>query len=109
MQRKHWLGHAADLHLVGCRGQMAAECVAGVIVVCTPIACMHAGMHVRQRVAALGIVFSAFVFCNTPELTTFMQQDAMLPFVIAKKIFGSWSCVRCSRIHRGGLRQRRGL
>ena len=25
MQRKHWLGDAADLHLVGCRGQMAAE------------------------------------------------------------------------------------
>ena len=35
MQRKHWLGHAADLHLVGCRGQMAAECVVGFIVVCT--------------------------------------------------------------------------
>ena len=29
----------------------------GVIVVCTPIACMLAGMHVRQQVAALGIVF----------------------------------------------------
>ena len=38
----------------------------GVIVVCTPIACMLAGMHVRQQVAALGIVFFAFVFCNTP-------------------------------------------
>ena len=25
MQWKHWMGEAADLHLVGCWGQMAAE------------------------------------------------------------------------------------
>ena len=34
MQRKRWLGHAVDEHVVGCWGQMAAECVVGVIVVC---------------------------------------------------------------------------
>ena len=81
----------------------------GVIVVCTPIACMLEVMHVRQQVAALGIVFFACVFCNTPYYTTFMQQDAMLTFVISKKVFASWSCMRWSRIYRGGLRQRRGL
>ena len=40
---------------------------------------------------------------------TFMQQGAMSPFVISKKIFGFWWCVLCSRIHCGGLRQCRGL
>ena len=65
MQRKRWLGHAVDEHVVGCWGQMAAECVVGVIVlcsmsavgvivVCTPIVCMPDVMHVWQQVAALG-------------------------------------------------------
>ena len=75
----------------------------------TPIACMPAGMQVRQQVAALGIVF----FIRVLQYLSVYNVHATGCDVIVRHIEEDpWVlvvCVLCSRIHRGGLRQRRCL